>query len=143
KDGSWKRTIKMPLDETWVYSKAILDSLQGKWLNETRAFGTYNTLFGEVKIPRVKGLKYRVNVGMDFQIDNNGSYTGEGINNSNPTNESTASVSDAHTYHWVVENLLTYDRTFAEKHRLNVVALYSTEQNKYNRSSMSAKGIPS
>ncbi len=143
KDGSWKRTIKMPLDETWVYSKAILDSLKGKWLNETRAFGTYNTLFGEVKIPWVKGLKYHVNVGLDFQIDNNGSYTGEGINNSNPNNESTASVSNAHTYHWVVENLLTYDRTFAEKHRLDVVALYSTEQNKYNRSAMSAKGIPS
>lgn len=142
-DGSWKRTIKMPLDETWVYSREILDSLKDQWLSETRELGTYNTLYGEVKIPWVEGLKYRINVGLDYRQRNGGSYTGEGINNSNPTTVSTASISNSHTYHWVIENLLTYDRTFAGKHHLNVLALYSAEQNKYTRSAMSAKDIPS
>ncbi|MBN2261692.1 MAG: SusC/RagA family TonB-linked outer membrane protein, partial [Prolixibacteraceae bacterium] len=43
---------------------------------------------------------------------------------------------------WVVENILSYDKEFADKHRLNVVGLYSAEQNKYNKSQVSAKDIP-
>jgi len=142
-DGSWKRTVKMPLDENWVYSKAVLDSLKNQWLSQTKAFGSYNSLYGEVKIPKVEGLKYRVNLGLNFRMSNGGSYTGEGINSSNATTPSTASVSNSLTTNWTIENLLTYDRTFNEKHHVNVVGLYSAEQTKYNRSYMSAKDIPS
>lgn len=142
-DGTWKRTIRMPLDEPWLYSRDILNDLDGKWLSETRGYATYNALYSEVKIPGIEGLKYRANVGLNYRQSNGGAYTGEGINATNPTTPSTASVSNAHTYHWVVENLLTYDRTFADKHQLNVVALYSAEQNKYHRSRMSARDIPS
>jgi hypothetical protein len=60
----------------------------------------------------------------------------------NPTTESSASVSNSHTYHWLLENLLTYDRTFADRHNINVVALYSAEQNKFNRSRIVARDIP-
>jgi len=141
-DGTWKRTVRMPLDEQWVYSREIIEGLEDKWLSETRAYGSYNTLYGEVKIPGVEGLKYRANVGLDFRQSNDGAYTGEGINSATPTTPSTASVGNSHTYHWAVENLLTYDRTFNEKHQVNVVALYSTEQTKFNSSRMAAKDIP-
>ena len=142
-DGSLKRTIKMPLDEQFTPTRSVVDSLKDEWLNEQRGYATYNSLYGEVKIPWIKGLKYHVNLGLDYVQENTGAYTGEGIGSSNATTPSTASVDDRHTYHYVVENLLTYDRTFAQKHNLNIVALYSTEQNKYNRSNMSAKNIPS
>jgi TonB-linked SusC/RagA family outer membrane protein len=142
-DGSWKRTVKMALDEQWVYSKDIVDSLKDKWLSQTKAYGSYNNLFGEVKIPWVEGLKYRVNLGLNFRTTNGGNYTAEGINSSTATTPSTASISNTLTTDWVIENLLTYDRTFNNKHRLNVVALYSTEQSRYNRSEIAAKDIPS
>lgn len=142
-DGSLKRTVKMPLDEQWVYTKDIVEGLKDEWLSESRGYATYNALYGEVKIPGIEGLKYRVNLGLDFMQSNGGSYTAEGINSVNPTTVSTASISNSHTYHWTVENLLTYDRTFAGKHTLNVLALYSAERNKYNRSSIAAKDIPS
>ncbi|HEX2847798.1 MAG TPA: TonB-dependent receptor [Chitinophagaceae bacterium] len=142
-DGSLKRTVKMPLDEQWVSTKGIVEGLKDEWLSESRGYATYNALYGEVKIPGIEGLKYRVNLGLDFMQSNGGSYTGEGINSVNPTTVSTASISNSHTYHWTVENLLTYDRTFAGKHTLNVLALYSAERNKYNRSSIAAKDIPS
>lgn len=142
-DGSLKRTIKMPLDEQWVSTKGIVEGLKDEWLSESRGYATYNALYGEVKIPGIEGLKYRVNLGLDFMQSNGGSYTAEGINSVNPTTVSTASISNSHTYHWTVENLLTYDRTFAGKHTLNVLALYSAERNKYNRSSVAAKDIPS
>ncbi|HWJ26015.1 MAG TPA: hypothetical protein VNS32_05700, partial [Flavisolibacter sp.] len=143
-DGSLKRTVKMPMDEQYVLTKDRVDSLHDAdaWVNETRGFATYNSLYGEVSIPWVKGLKYRINVGGDFVQSNNGNYTGQGVNNVNPTTVSTAGISNGQTYHWTVENLLTYDRSF-NKHNLNVVGLYSAEQNKYNSSSMSAMDIPS
>jgi TonB-linked SusC/RagA family outer membrane protein len=80
---------------------------------------------------------------LDYIQSNNGNYTGVGINSTTPTTVSTAGVSNSAQYHWAVENLLTYDHTFAKKHNINVVALYSAEQTRYNSSSMSAKDIPS
>ncbi|MFD1628865.1 SusC/RagA family TonB-linked outer membrane protein [Pseudopedobacter beijingensis] len=141
-NGNWKRTIKMPLDEQWSYSKDVVESLKDQWLSETRALGSYNSMYGEVKIPGVEGLKYKVNIGLNYRQSNGGSYTGEGINNTNPLTPSAASISNSLTTSWVIENLLTYDRTFAEKHQINAVALYSASEDKYNSSRVSAKDIP-
>ena len=144
-DGSLKRTINLGLGDNYVLTKNRLDSLddKGLWLNENRGFATYNSVYGEVKIPWIDGLKYRVNLGLDFIQGNNGNFTAEGVNSVNPTTESGAGISNSQTYHWTVENILSYDHTFAQKHNLNLTALYSSEQQKYNSSSMSAKGIPS
>lgn len=144
-DGSLKRTVNLALGDMYVLTKGIVDSLSdnGLWLNETRNFATYNAVYAEVKAPWIDGLKYRVNLGLDFIQGNNGNYTGEGVNSVNPTTESTAGISNSQTYHWTIENVLTYDKTFAQKHNVNVTALYSAEQQKYNSSSMSAKDIQS
>ncbi|MBE7171311.1 MAG: TonB-dependent receptor [Williamsia sp.] len=144
-NGSVKRTIRMPLDEQYVLTKDRIDSLQdaGSWVNETRGYATYNSVYGEVSIPWIEGLKYRMNAGADFVQSNNGNYTGQGINNVNPQTLSTAGIGNGQTYHWTVENLLTYDRTIADKHKINFVGLYSSEQNKYNSSSISVMDIPS
>jgi TonB-linked SusC/RagA family outer membrane protein len=144
-DGSLKRSVRMPLDNQYVYTKEVVERLRdnSQWLNETRGFATYNAIYGEVKAPFLNGLKYRINLGLDYIQSNNGAYTGPGVGDGlNPNTVSTASVDNRHTYHWTVENLLTYDRTFAGKHSVNAVALYSAEQNRYNRSNMAARDIP-
>jgi TonB-linked SusC/RagA family outer membrane protein len=141
-DGTFKRTVKMPLDENWVYTRETIDALGDKWIDQTKAYGSYNTLFGEVKIPGVEGLKYRLNLGLNFRMTNGGSYTGEGVFSSTPTTVSTASISNSLGTGWAAENLLTYDRTFAGKHQVNAVALYSAEETMYNSSNVAAKDIP-
>jgi TonB-linked SusC/RagA family outer membrane protein len=142
-DGTLKRTIQMPLDEQWVYTKESVESLGDKWIDQTKTFGSYNNIYGEVDIPGVEGLKYRANIGLNYRASNGGSYTGEGVFSSTPTTPSTASISNSLKTNWVVENLLTYDRTFAEKHQLNIVGLFSAEETQYNSSDISAKDIPS
>ena len=141
-DGSLKRTIRTVQDESWVNTRDLVNSIKDKWVDETRGFATYNSAYAEVKIPGIEGLKYRANLGLDFVQSNNGKYTGVGVGSSTATTPSTADVSNAHTYHWTIENLLTYDRTFSKKHNINVVALYSAEQNKFNSSAMWARDIP-
>lgn len=140
-DGTIKRTIKMPLDEQWTYTKATIDNLGDKWIDQSKAYGSYNNLYGEVKIPGVEGLKYHINLAGNFRMTNGGQYTGEGVFSSNPKTVSTATIINELTTNWAVENLLTYDRTF-NKHQLNVVGLYSAEQTMYNKSTVSVKDIP-
>jgi TonB-dependent starch-binding outer membrane protein SusC len=142
-DGTLKRTIKMPLDEQFTYTRDVIEELQDQWLSESRGYSTYNSVYGEVKIPWIDGLKYRATLGLDFMQNNNGNYTAEGIGSSNPTTESTASISNSHNYHWNIQNLLSYDHIFAGKHRVNAVALYEAEQSNYFDSGTSAKSIPS
>jgi TonB-dependent starch-binding outer membrane protein SusC len=142
-DGTLKRTVAMPLDVQYVYTKGIVENLKDQWLSLTRGYATYNSMYGEVKAPWIDGLKYHVNLGLDFVQSNSGNYTAEGIGSSTPDTPSTASISNSHSYHWMVENLLTYDHTFAQKHRINAVAMYSAEQRTYFSSGSSAKNIPS
>lgn len=143
-DGTYKRFVRMAADDQYVWTKDIVDSLEKNdlWINETRGFATYNAVYGEVKAPFLDGLKYRVNLGLDYIQNNNGNYTGQGVGSPNPGTISSAGVDNRTTYHWTLENILSYDKTFGGKHTINAVALYSTEQNTYNRSNMTAQDIP-
>jgi TonB-linked SusC/RagA family outer membrane protein len=143
-DGTMKRAIRMTLDNQYIYTRDVVERLRDndQWVNESRGFATYNAIFGEVKLPFVTGLKYRVNLGLDYTQTNSGAYTGSGVGDGlNPNTLSSASVDNRHNYHWTIENILSYDRTFG-KHTVNAVALYSAEQNKYTRSNMSGTDIP-
>ncbi len=71
-DGSFKRTVKMPADDSWIYPRDVLNDLGDRWLDEKRAYGTYNNLYGELKIPGIEGLKYRINLGLNYRGDNDG-----------------------------------------------------------------------
>ena len=141
-DGTWKRTIKMPSDEQFLYSREIIEGLGDKWIDQDKAYGTYNNVYGEIKIPGVEGLKYRANVGLNLRTVNGGAYTGEGVFSINPATESTASINNSLNINWAIENLLTYDHVFADKHHLNVVALYSAEETSYNSSYIAARDMP-
>jgi len=142
-NGTVKPTVKMTADEQYALTQDRIDSLndKGTWINETRGIATYNSLYGEISIPWIKGLKYRLNLGGDFIQNNNGGFTGAGVNSTNPTSVSSASISNTQTYHWTLENILSYDRSFG-KSTINVLGLYSAEQTKVNGSSLSATDIP-
>ncbi len=140
-DGTIKRVIRMPMEDQWTYTRESIAALGDKWIDQTKAYGSYNTFYGEAKIPGVEGLKYRVNLGLNFRQSFGGSYTGEGVFSSSPTTVSTASISNSLNTNWAIENLLTYDRAFG-KHNLNLTGLFSAEENFYNRSQVSAKDIP-
>lgn len=140
-DGTTKRTVTMPQDVQWVYTKQTLNALGDKYANTTKDFGSYNSLYGEMKIPGVDGLKYRLNLGGNFRNSSSGSYTGVGVFSSDVNNPNSASIGNSLTTQWTIENLLTYDKTFAQKHNINVVALYSSEQTNYNSSYISRRNL--
>lgn len=142
-DGTLKRVIRMTLDNQFTYTRSVVEGLEDEWLSQNRGYSTYNSIYGEVEVPWIQGLKYRFTLGLDFMQDNNGSFTAQGVGSDNPTTISTASISNYHNYHWNVQNLLSYDHLFAGKHRVNAVALYEADQFTSFNSGTAAKGIPS
>ncbi|MCF4101100.1 TonB-dependent receptor [Gillisia sp. M10.2A] len=141
-DGSLKRVISMAADDQWVYTEESINNLGDRWVDKTKAFGSYNNIYGEVKIPGVEGLKYRINLGLNYRTSNSGNYTGQGVFSATATTPSTASIGNSQTTRWVVENILSYDRQFG-KHSINLTGLFSSEQTKFNSSSIQARDIPS
>ncbi len=132
--GSSSGTILVP-------TRNYIESLGDKYKDERKNYGSYNTAYFEAELPYVSGLKYRINLGLNFRNQYNGGYNGVGIFSTNKDNPSNASQTHANTQNWAVENLITYDKIFAEKHSLNFVAMYSAESNTYTSFNVGVRDI--
>jgi len=141
-DGTIKRVVSMPLDQQWTRTRSTIEALDDSWIDQTKSLGSYNSVYGEVQIPGVEGLSYRLNLGLNYRQSNSGQYTGEGVFSVNPTTKSSASIANTLSTSWTVENIITYDHTFASKHNINVIGLYSAQEDFYSRQSVAATDIP-
>ncbi|MDR0864542.1 MAG: TonB-dependent receptor plug domain-containing protein [Candidatus Symbiothrix sp.] len=142
-DGSWKRTVDMPADfGIWTYTRDIVEANREGMLKQTKSYGSYSTVYGEVKIPGVEGLKYRADFGYNYYKINGDSYRGKGINSPSPTSVSSISLNKSSITNKVFENILSYDRTFAQKHQVNIAAIYSIEKTEYDKSQVNAQNVP-
>ena len=143
-DGNLKWRINMPSDnDQYVFDRKRVEDLtaQGLYVNESKSIATYNTAYLQFNFPWVEGLSFKTSIGLNYRNSKSGSFTGVGVNGSATSNNS-ASWSFNQTTNWTIENLLTYDRTFADKHHVNVVGLYSAEQTTSQGQSLSGKNIP-
>ncbi len=144
-NGNLRRTFKMnTTDESWTYVRESLEKADadGDFEDKNLAYGTYNSFYTEFSVPRITGLKYRMNAGLNLKYTQNGQYRGVGFNAINETTASSASLSKSLNLNWAVENLITYDRTI-DKHTINAVGLLSFERSQNQSSSASASGIAS
>ena len=130
-DGSMKKRIRMSSDTQWIYSKESLEGLGDSYKDQTKAFGSYNSFYGEILCPWVDGLKYRINVGLNYRHSEYGNYTGSGVFAEADNTEATSVNNNSTTTNWAIENMLTYDKVWG-KHAVNAVALYSAEQTDYS-----------
>ncbi|MDR2651992.1 MAG: SusC/RagA family TonB-linked outer membrane protein, partial [Prevotellaceae bacterium] len=132
-----------PTNSWKIWTKETLKEVKDEWLSETKSLASYNNLYGEVKAPFLEGLKYRINLGLNIRTTAGGSFTGIGVTSvTDPNAKSSASNSHSLMTNWAVENLLTYDNIFAEKHHVNVVGLFSAEQTRYNSSYIGVTNLP-
>ena len=109
------------------------------WKQQRRRLRTFNSLYAEVKI--LEGLKYRINVGLDLFQDNYGQYTGSNTPFANG-GTNTADVQNTNSWSYTVENLLLYEKTFAENHKLALTGLFSVQETEEYRSGANANTLP-
>lgn len=104
--------------------------------------GTYNRVFGNAYfvVDIVDGLKFRTSFGIDMR---NSLYKGMGFptpENSEPSTVTSLNENYATTFNWTWTNTLTYNKTFAEKHNLSVLAGYEAIDNSNNSMNASMAG---
>ncbi len=136
------RVAHMASDDVWFITKDRIEDNKDSWLQHNTNVGTFNTLFAEVACPWVDGLKYRINLGLNHRSNKTGGFTGKGINTVNVNEPSSQSMQQSEYTNYAVENVLSYDRTFNEKHNISAVGLYSVEQTRYTSNHMSSRDVP-
>ena len=141
-DGSLKRVVHLGSDDIFVLTKDVIKANEEQWRQDTNTLATYNSLFGEIECPWLQGLKYRVNLGLNYRGTQIGGFTGKGFNSVNEKELSSASMQNQTYKNYAVENVLSFDRTFNDKHQLNLVGMFSAEQTRYTQTHMSGRNVP-
>ncbi|WP_158600235.1 SusC/RagA family TonB-linked outer membrane protein [Fibrisoma montanum] len=142
-DGSPNlRPLQGTIDELSSMNPITLED-ENAIVQRRRRITTFNSLYGEVQI--IDGLKYRLNVGLDFRQENFGSYTGPNtIINPGSTlpTQNSAAVQNGESYRYTIDNIVTYDKVLAEKHRLTFTGLYGVQQDRGFTNRVEATGLP-
>lgn len=141
-DGSLKRVVHLGSDDIFVLTKDVIKANEEQWRQDTNTLATYNSLFGEIECPWLQGLKYRINLGLNYRGTQVGGFTGKGFNSVNEKELSSASMQNQTYKNYAVENVLSFDRTFNDKHQLNLVGMFSAEQTRYTQTHMSGRNVP-
>ncbi len=125
-----------------LFNPLTLKTKSDAILARNRRLRTFNSFYGEVDI--ITGLKYRINVGLDFYQDKGDGYSGPGtvVNTSLVQSQSQASARNTEFWQYTIENLLIYEKTFAQKHRLGLTALYSTQKSQSQSTLINGAGVP-
>ncbi len=145
-DGNFLESVRLQTeaDDVWIPTRNEVNRLidNNRRVNEQLDFGSYNNIYAEVKIPWIKGLKYRFNLGLNYRTSRDGNFTGLGAANFNAANPSSASYDSSITKDYVIENQILYDRIFADKHQVNFVGLFSSQKTEFDNIGLAVQNIP-
>ena len=135
--------IAMPKDQSYVVkTRELMYEIADKNVNESKRYSAYNNAYVEVEAPFLKGLKYRLNGGYNFRMNESGSYRGAGILSSVLSEPANASRSWGLDKNWTLEHLLTFSRTFNDVHSINITSMFSAESAESYGNSFSSRGVP-
>jgi len=93
----------------------------------------------DVDIPWIQGLHFKLNTG--YSRDNTRSRNYKGINTSEgKVDNGILSALDENSYSWIIENILSYNKSF-KQHNLYLTALYSAQENSGENNRINGKGF--
>ncbi len=128
------RIIAFPNPNEGLQTTPILEYVPNQYVDETKGYRFFSNIYGEYKI--LEGLTYRINLGTDYKYSRRGRYNGDYDGSA-----STASIDNARTFAYTIENLLTYDKQI-DNHSINLVGLFSTQSQNTEESGLNGRGIP-
>ncbi|HAZ03388.1 MAG: hypothetical protein A2W90_00015 [Bacteroidetes bacterium GWF2_42_66] len=105
---------------------------------ENKANRFYGSYYAEIKLPA--GFKYRLNFGPDYQDGRTGNFNGS--QGSRLGGTASASSSMFNQFHYTLDNLIYFDKTFKDIHRLGATLLQSSEEYKYENLEGKVDGLP-
>lgn len=95
-------------------------------INERRTASIMSNSFAEVSF--TPWLKYRLNFGAQYRNYRAGAWTGPDATSHLTNRPNTAGYSTNESFSWVMENLLYFDKTFNDIHKVGVTFMQSAQQ---------------
>ncbi len=108
----------------------------------TRRYQFQHNFFAELKI--LRDLKFKTTFGFGWSQTFNSNYTGPNNTFNTNTNTAGANLSQANAEGWqyTINNSLEYGRTFAGRHKVQVLALQEIQKNKFQSQQFNGQGVP-
>ena len=131
--------LASPYDSTGkIYNEYVPGSASQVWnvlgnlipgasVEKRKRFGTFTTLYLDVNL--FKGLKYTFNAGAEIRSDVYGNFYAARTTN-NQGAQSTAQNRTNLRTNYTIENILTYDKTIASKHKINFTGVFGFQEQK-------------
>ncbi len=126
--------IAFPNPNEGLQTTPILEYVPNQYVDNTKGYRFFSNVYAEYKI--LEGLTYRLNLGTDYKNSRRGRYNGDYDGSA-----STASIENERIFAYTIENLLTYDKQI-NNHSINVVGLFSTQNQNTVESDLNGRGIP-
>jgi TonB-linked SusC/RagA family outer membrane protein len=125
----------------WADDPATNNALEGlAATNDDIAKRLFTSNYLELTVPRVSGLSYRLNAGIEASDRTIGSYYGRNTSTGLPL-LGRANRGNQNRYNWTLENVAKYTRAFG-RHTLDLTGLLSRERQDYEVAGTVAQGFP-
>ncbi len=122
-----------------LLTNPLSEIVPGAQVDNTKRYRIFNSIYSEFKI--MEGLKYRVNFGPDFTLSRWGRFIGAATN-ARKYGDPVASSRNDFGFNYTLENIVTYNKTFAQKHNFGATLLQSIQKDNFERYSTDVQGIP-
>jgi TonB-linked outer membrane protein, SusC/RagA family len=130
--------IQYPNDGSWSQRGYNYD-FQKKYLELEKGYTVFNTILdAKMKLPF--GITYQFNAAPRFQFFYDRYFMSAELPGSNP-NDRGANREQAKRFDWSLNNTVTWDRTFAEKHHFIVTLAQEAEERRYWSDRIEARNI--
>ncbi len=125
------------------YNPLLTKTNNNNWVDKVTRARTFNSLYAEYEF--IPGLKYRFNLGLNYTREEGDQFKGADTKSTpqyfNAGKGNTATVNNTEAWGYTAENIISYDKTFASKHRLNFTGLYSIQESHQHNTSVTKDSI--
>jgi TonB-linked SusC/RagA family outer membrane protein len=140
-DGSVNYLPFAGSNDATTLSPLVPKVIPDAFYNYTRGLVNNDIVYAELS--PVKHFTYRYTANYNYSQSLQGQYNGVNGGGILTTARTTASTANNYQYRIAQEHLLTYDNTFADKHHVNLVGVFTSEKQHTENSSSNVTGIPS
>lgn len=124
---------------TNYYKNALIEVESDAYRWEDRTYSAYINFFADWKI--LPSFTYRLNVSADVEKRSSKKAALSQSNNRHGEGDE-ATIDDKHTNRESVENILTFDKVFNERHHLTLTAIHSYQKSHSNNNYIAVTQIP-
>ncbi len=122
-----------------IRTNPLSELVDGAYIDERRSTRIFSAFYVEAQI--LDGLQFRANIGPDLRYRKRGEFRGS-LTNDNRGGPADAEIHNTNSVGFTLENILTYSKSFGERHRLGVTLLQSIQTSRIEDNRSEVANLP-